>query len=276
MTDDVHRDGSQPAGGSATPGATLAASRQRSGLSIEDVAAATRIRATMVRAIEKDDYELCGGEVYARGHIRSIAHVVGADAEGVVAAFDRRYGRQLPKLTVAPMSTIREPVREVTRKATKAAPKWPATAIAVLSLIVVLLAVSWVVGRRADRGTSPRAGGAVATSPAGTGSPSAAPSATAPPTTTAPPATTPAGVTVHVQITAGASWVRVNSSAGIQLFQGILTQGQGRDFHDPTALALRFGYAPVVELTVNGTKVGRPCNREVCDQTYSTDRTQAG
>ena len=148
MTDDVHRDGSQPAGGSATPGATLAASRQRSGLSIEDVAAATRIRATMVRAIEKDDYELCGGEVYARGHIRSIAHVVGADAEGVVAAFDRRYGRQLPKLTVAPMSTIREPVREVTRKATKAAPKWPATAIAVLSLIVVLLAVSWVVGRR--------------------------------------------------------------------------------------------------------------------------------
>jgi cytoskeletal protein RodZ len=245
---------------------------------VEDVAAATRIRATLVRAIEHDEYERCGGEVYARGHIRSIAHVVGADAEDLVAAFDRRYGRQPPKLTVTPISTIGEPVREVTRKATKTTPKWPAAAIAVLALVVVLLAVSWVVGRRADRGTPPQAGAtAAATSPAGVSSESpTAPPSTAP-STTAPPATTPpAGVTVHLQITADASWVRVTSSAGVQLYEGILSQGQSKDFHDPTALALRFGNSPVVELTVNGAKVGKPCNTQVCDQTYPTDGTQAG
>jgi len=296
VTDDVHRDGSQPAGeptaarspgaqtsGTQTPGAALAASRERARLSVEDVAAATRIRSTLVRAIERDEYERCGGEVYARGHIRSIAHVVGADAEGLVADFDRRYGRQLPKLTVAPISTIGEPVREITRKATKSAPKWPAAAIAVLALVVVLLAVSWVVGRRAERGTPPLAGGtAVATAPASTGTPSAAtsatPSSTAPsttaPATTTPP--TPPGVTVHLQVTADASWVRVTSSTGIQLYEGILTEGQGKDFHDPTALALRFGNAPVVEVTVNGTKIGRPCTTQVCSLTYPTDRTQAG
>ena len=281
MTDDVHRDGPQPAGRSTdapTPGAALAASRERAGLSVEDVAAATRIRATLVRAIEQDEYERCGGEVYARGHIRSIAHVVGADAEDLVADFDRRYGRQPAKLSVAPISTIGEPVREITRKATKSTPKWPAAAIAVLSLVVVLLAVSWVVGRRADRGTPPQAGGSAVTSPAGTpsGSPSAPPSSTAP--ATVPPPTEPpqTGVTVNVQITAESSWVRVVSSAGIQLYQGILTVGQSKEFHDPTALALRFGNSPVVELTVNGTKVGKPCTTYVCDQTYPTDRTQAG
>jgi cytoskeleton protein RodZ len=277
VTDDVHRDGPPPAAGSTTPGATLAAGREQAGLSVEDVAAATRIRATLVRAIEHDDYELCGGEVYARGHLRSIAQVVGADPDRIVAAFDTQYGRHLPKLTVAPVSSIREPVREVTRKATRSAPKWPAAAIAVLSLVVLLLAVSWVVGRRTDRGT-PRAGGVVLTTPAAvTPSPSAEPTTTGPPASTPPPTTTaPPGVTVHLQVTADSSWVRVVSSAGIQLFQGILTSGQSKDFHDPTALALRFGNSTVVELTVNGTKIGRPCATQVCDQTYPTDRTQAG
>jgi cytoskeleton protein RodZ len=283
VTDDVPPTGrSAPsAGGGAsggpTPGATLAAQRERAGLSVEDVAAETRIRATVVRAIERDDYTPCGGEVYARGHLRAIAHTVGADAGAVVAAFDQRFGRQPPKLSVTPISTIGEPVREVTRKATKTAPKWPAAAIAVLALVVVLLAVSWVVGRSSETGT-PRAGATGAPPASSTATPSTGTSA--PSTSEAPPPTTskpvPAGITVRVAITGESSWVRVRSSTGQEIYQGILAKGQMKDFHDPTALSLRFGNAQVVELTVNGTKVGKPCAKQVCDQTYPTDRTQAG
>lgn len=284
MTDDVPPRGPRdappsdgvPSAAGSTPGAALAASREQAGLSVEDVAAATRIRSTLVRAIEQDEYERCGGEVYARGHIRSIAHVVGADAESLVADFDRRYGRQPPKLTVAPISTIGEPVREVTRKANRSAPKWPAAAIAVLALVVVLLAVSWVAGR-GDRNAGPRAGGVVATpstvpSPTETTAPSSEP-----PTSTPPPSPTlPPGVTVHVAITSSESWLRVISSKGVQLYEGTLAKGQVKDFHDPTTLSLRFGNAPVVELTVNGTKTGKPCPSQVCDVTFPADRTQAG
>ena len=46
-------------------GAALAAAREQRGLSVEDVAAATRIRATIIRAIEADDFAACGGAVYA-------------------------------------------------------------------------------------------------------------------------------------------------------------------------------------------------------------------
>jgi cytoskeleton protein RodZ len=61
--------------GSAAPaeplrvGAVLAEARTARGLSVEDVAASTRIRATLVRAIENDDFSRSGGAVYARGHI---------------------------------------------------------------------------------------------------------------------------------------------------------------------------------------------------------------
>jgi cytoskeletal protein RodZ len=253
----------------------LAASRQRAGLSVEDVAAATRIRSTLVRAIERDDFERCGGEVYARGHIRAIAHLVGADAERLVADFNRRYGQQPPRLTVAPISTLSEPVREVTRKATRAAPRWPSVAIAVLALIVVLLAVSWIVGRGDNPNTPAQAGGTAApTADPSSTVPTSAPATTLPPTTSAP--ALPPGVTVLVAVTDASSWVRVVSSQGAELYQGILSKGQTRQFHDATALSLRLGNSPVVALTVNGTKIGKPCAAYVCDVTYPVDRTTAG
>ncbi|HEY9476400.1 MAG TPA: helix-turn-helix transcriptional regulator, partial [Mycobacteriales bacterium] len=73
-------------------GAVLAAARVARGLSVQDVAAATRIRARLVTEIEHDQFDGCGGATYARGHIRSIAQVVGADADELVARFDRDHG----------------------------------------------------------------------------------------------------------------------------------------------------------------------------------------
>ena len=60
-------------------GETLTAARGSAGLSVEQVAEATRIRRTLVQAIEHDDFSPCGGDFYARGHIRTIAATVGAD-----------------------------------------------------------------------------------------------------------------------------------------------------------------------------------------------------
>ena len=50
-------------------GETLAAARLAAGLTTAQVAETTRIRRTLIEAIEADDYRLCGGDVYARGHI---------------------------------------------------------------------------------------------------------------------------------------------------------------------------------------------------------------
>jgi cytoskeletal protein RodZ len=69
-------------------GETLAVARQRAGLSVAQVSERTRIRETIIRGIEDDDYSACGGDFYARGHIRAIAKVVGTDSEPLIAGYD--------------------------------------------------------------------------------------------------------------------------------------------------------------------------------------------
>jgi hypothetical protein len=69
-------------------GGTLAGARHGAGLTVADVSARTRIREGLIRAIERDEFDACGGDFYARGHIRAIAEVVGADPGGLVGEYD--------------------------------------------------------------------------------------------------------------------------------------------------------------------------------------------
>jgi Helix-turn-helix domain len=69
-------------------GGALAAARSEAGLTVDQVSERTRIRATIIRAIERDDYAVCGGDFYARGHIRAIARVVGTDPAPLIEQYD--------------------------------------------------------------------------------------------------------------------------------------------------------------------------------------------
>jgi hypothetical protein len=69
-------------------GGALAEARSEAGLSITDVSERTRIRSAIIRDIERDDYAACGGDFYARGHIRAIAKVIGTDPVPLIAEYD--------------------------------------------------------------------------------------------------------------------------------------------------------------------------------------------
>jgi helix-turn-helix protein len=81
----------------------------RAGLSVASVSQRTRIRESLIRAIEADDYSGCGGDFYARGHIRSIASAVGTDPEPLVWEYDKNY-RAPQEITAADAF---EPVRPI-------------------------------------------------------------------------------------------------------------------------------------------------------------------
>ena len=70
-------------------GQALAEAREKAGLTVDQVAAATRIRRTLVMDIERDDFSSSGGDFYARGHVRTIAQKVGLDPAPLLAEFDR-------------------------------------------------------------------------------------------------------------------------------------------------------------------------------------------
>jgi len=69
-------------------GGTLAEARQRAGLTVAEVSTRTRIGQGLIAAIEQDEFGACGGDFYARGHIRAIASAVGADSQALVSQYD--------------------------------------------------------------------------------------------------------------------------------------------------------------------------------------------
>jgi transcriptional regulator with XRE-family HTH domain len=69
-------------------GGALAEARTAAGLTTAQVSERTRIRETIIRDIERDDYSACGVDYYARGHIRAIARVIGADPVPLITEYD--------------------------------------------------------------------------------------------------------------------------------------------------------------------------------------------
>lgn len=72
-------------------GPQLEAARERLRLTVDQLSERTRIRPHVIEAIEVDDFGPCGGDFYARGHLRTLARVLGIDAGPLVASYDETY-----------------------------------------------------------------------------------------------------------------------------------------------------------------------------------------
>ena len=92
-------------------GEVLAEARRQAGLTVTQVRDRTRIGERIIIAIEGDDYAACGGDFYARGHIRSLARAVGADPEPLIREYDSaRLGPQ------ALDDDVTDPITAVSRR----------------------------------------------------------------------------------------------------------------------------------------------------------------
>lgn len=268
-------------------GRALQAAREARGLTVADVARAINLRETVVRAIERDDFSFCGGDVYARGHLRAYARQVGLDDQPLLDAYAEQHavagaavshprgadgadgaaGR--PSRATAPLAPLRGRPRAGEVPLERSGPNWPMLAGAALAVVVVFLAVQLVSDLRAPGRASSEVAAPVTTAPPTPGvttPPSAGTSApTSPPATTAAPAPTtqlpttqaPAGngVAVALRVTAD-SWVSVRDAAGRTVFSGLLSKGDARRFTDGKGLKLTLGNAGAVQLTVNGKPIG--------------------
>ncbi len=126
-------------------GATLAAARRRSGLTLSEVSDRAGVTEPIIRGIEQDDYAACGGDSIARAHIRAIAGAVGEDPVPLMDEFDDRWrsaedgsaddGAVLPGTVTTLAETFPPPPRPV-RTRERRRVRWSA-ALAVLVLAVL-------------------------------------------------------------------------------------------------------------------------------------------
>lgn len=236
----------------ATLGESLRAAREAAGKSIEDVSAITRIRTTLIRDLESDRFESSGAAVYARGHVRAIAHACGVDAEPYVALLTRQLGTEPPSLPVVEVPSARgplplgEPLHVPTAaRPERRGPNWVAAASAALGVLVVLFAIGQLTKPGGPSGTSAAASAAPTARPA----PPAAVSPTKAPLTAQRP--TPTGAELRVRLLGGDSWISVRN-AGRTLFEGVLRDGTVQDFKDAQQLWLIVGNAGAVNIVCSG------------------------
>jgi len=225
-------------------GSLITKARNDAGMSIDDLAAKTNVRSTVLREIEADNFSNCGGETYARGHIRNISKVLGIDQKEVLRIFEEEQGsdqRTMQELLVE-NSVMRQP--QENRKIS-----WKTLVlISVVSLALVGIVQIVISNTPKNVVNTSAAQESIAPSKSASATPSVKPSAQN-------TFSTGTGVTVVVSTPKGKSWLFVSDAQGRTLFSSQLAQGLSKVFSSDTQLNLKIGNAGGVDLTVNGKKI---------------------
>jgi cytoskeletal protein RodZ len=230
-------------------GDTLADARRQAGLTITQVSQRTCIRETIIRGIERGDFSACGGDFYARGHIRSIARAVGADEDELIREYDMVHGA--PKaIRAADVFGPATPIRIKERRR----PNWSLAMVLVLA-VVAGYGVYRVVDSATARSVRPQAASGLLphhrTAPS-TGPASASPS----PTPSAPAA---ASQDVVISLTALRDcWVEFTKPNGGYLLQAYVVGGTSKTWTFRHTVRMNIGNPGGIELTVNGKRVASP------------------
>ncbi|MEO8454245.1 MAG: helix-turn-helix domain-containing protein [Sphingomicrobium sp.] len=217
-----------------TVGERLRAAREGKGLSLEDIAAQTRIPRRHLESIENADWDALPAPTYTTGFAKSYASAVGLDRTEIGDQLRAEMGGQRFSANTAEVFEAADPARTM--------PKWLVLA-AVGAVIVLVVVMSWLNSRSLDQPeeTSTNAPAPAAAAPAQT-----------PQAATAAPAQAAEGQVVLTAV--AAVWLQVSDKGGASLFSGMLQPGQTYAV-PPTATApvLKTGKPEALRINVGNT-----------------------
>lgn len=242
-----------------TLGSMISKARIDARLSIEDLSSSTNIRVPLLRDIEANNFANCGGDTYARGHIRNIAQRLGIDPQVFLSVYEdeqMQVDRSMQEMLVE-TSAMKRP-EEVRKVSWKVLATISIGALGIAGLIQIIVSNT----------SSP-------TFPAPVASASATPSESASPEVVpSEEATVSTGTGVEVVITAARakSWLFVSDASGRTLFSGQISTGVTKTFSSESQLNFKIGNAGGVDLVVNGKKIDSVgVDGEVVSVSYGVD-----
>lgn len=227
-------------------GIQLRRARDWLAMSVDDLAERTRIRPSVIESIERGDFSPCGGDFYARGHLRMLAGVLGLDPAPIVSSYDEH----LASAPVSPRAVFDAELSSgVLRPTGGGGSRWGALVGAVLVLLLV-----WGVARFLLSGPAPDPSSLTtpisqgpATQGGGLGSPGIG-DIVVPPRPVAP---TRATLSVDAGAPATSRVVVWDRSMTI-VFQGVLHAGESKVVRGPGPLRVMAVDAGVVSLSAPG------------------------
>jgi cytoskeletal protein RodZ len=216
-------------------GAALSEARQNAKLTVSQLSDRTRIREAIIDGIERDDFSVCGGDFYVRGHLRAMAASLGMEPDEVVRKYEEAHGSAPPLARV----TMFTADNDLPGKRGRRTPNWTVAVAVALAIVFIVAIVRFFWGSDADSGRS-----AV---------PAAVPKAAADHARAQKPASDL--VVLKVAATKPA-WINVRDAKGKRLFQGTLQQGKTVTWTAKERVRVVIGDAGAVRLEVNGKDIG--------------------
>jgi glutamine cyclotransferase len=222
---------------------SLQQAREAAGLTVEQISAITNIRAGVIRDLEINSVEICGGIAYARGHVRSIAKAINSktgkafniDADVLVSELEASQSTDSKKIIekLAENNVADKPKEKKRMKFGTLA-----------SISATVLSIGFI-AQVAINNVSSISDGVTAVS---VKKPSAQESTSQ--------INLPAGVNLVLTGVYGKSWVGISNLDGQVIFNGQITEQQVVTFNDPKVLKVVIGNAGAVKLNLNGTDLG--------------------
>jgi cytoskeletal protein RodZ len=222
---------------------SLQQAREAAGLTVEQISSLTNVRVGVIKDLENNSVEVCGGVAYARGHIRSIVKAINTktskalqvDADVLVAELEALQNTKSKKIIdqLAANNVADKPKeKKRMRFGTLASISAAALSIGFVAQIAInnVSAVSESITSVSVK------------------KPSAQESSTT--------ITVPAGVNLVLTGINGHSWVGLTNENGESVFNGQISAGQIATFNDPNLLRAVIGNAGAVKLNVNGSELG--------------------
>lgn len=217
-------------------GEVLHNARTSVGISLEDLAAATSIRAGLLSEMEKNNFSHCGGDIYARGHLRNLAPKLGLDAQELINLYNEEHSAESRSINEM---LVENNVARVPHE--KKSISWKVPAAFSIAIVLVVAVVQIVISNVNSEG--PRK-----VDPTPSVSASAEPTPSSSATSEAPASQ---GVTMSITASRGNSRIDIVVD-GQHVDKGSIFQGETKSFEAKTSISIYFSNPAGLDVTVNG------------------------
>ena len=231
-----------------TLGSTIRDAREAARISLESLSDSTSIRMGLLTEMEDNNFKHCGGDTYARGHLRNIANRIGLNPQILLDLYDDQHSTE--KRAMQDL-LVENNIMQVPREKKTISWKVPAL-ISVTVLFVIASAQIITSNQSSSPAPAPTVSSSKSAAPAPTPSQSAATTESAAP---APAVTSKSGpVSLTLVASRGNSYIHIIVD-GKTAEKGSMFQGETKSFTGKNVVSIYHSNPAGLDLTLNGKQL---------------------
>jgi len=233
-----------------TLGSTIRDAREAARLSLESLSESTSIRIGLLTEMENNNFAHCGGDTYARGHLRTISKRIGLNPQILLDLYDEQHSTEKRAMQDY---LVENNIMQVPRE--KKTISWKVPALVSVTILFVIASVQIVTSNQ-DSSPTPAPSVSASKSAEPTPAPTESSTPTPPPTQSPAPAVTSKSGPVELTLVAsrGNSYIHIIVD-GAQAEKGSMFQGETKTFKGKKVISIYLSNPAGLDLTLDGKQL---------------------